>query len=196
MSKITPPFDLNCVIFAGGKSSRMGQDKSLLPFGGYPTLTAYQYARLSPLFNKTFISAKERDKFDFEADVIPDIVETGLYAPTAGFVSIFEHLDDERLFVLSVDTPFVTAEQIGTLLANDNSGVDAVVAKTASGTHPMCGIYHRSLLSSFKHMLQEDNHRLGQLLKHANTCFVTFDDEAAFANLNHPHEYEAALKVL
>lgn len=190
------PFPLTCVIFAGGKSSRMGQDKSLLPFGGYASLTEYQHVRLSPLFNRTFISAKEIDKFDFDADIIPDIVETGIYAPTAGFVSTFEHLDDERVFVLSVDTPFVTAEQIGELLANDSSGLDAVIAKTASGSHPMCGIYHRSLLTSFKRMLDDDNHRLAQLLKEAKTCFVTFDNEDAFANLNHPHEYEAALKAL
>jgi len=35
------------IIFAGGKSSRMGRDKALLPFGGYDTLTEYQYRRLS-----------------------------------------------------------------------------------------------------------------------------------------------------
>jgi len=37
---------------------------------------------------------------------------------------------------------------------------------------------------------------LGQLLKHVNTKFVMFENEAAFTNLNHPHEYEAALKTL
>ncbi len=30
--------DIPLVIFAGGKSSRMGKDKALLPFGGYSTL--------------------------------------------------------------------------------------------------------------------------------------------------------------
>lgn len=196
MSNPHRPFPITCVIFAGGKSSRMGRDKSLLPFGGYPTLTEYQYARLAPLFERTCISAKERDKFDFDAAVIPDIVETGIYAPTAGFVSLFDHLDDERVFVLSVDTPFVAAEQIATLLANDGGNLDAVIAKTASGSHPMCGIYHRSLLPAFRRMLSEDNHRLGQMLQQAETRFVTFDDEAAFANLNRPDEYEAALKAL
>ncbi|MFY4863348.1 NTP transferase domain-containing protein, partial [Aliarcobacter butzleri] len=27
------PFEIPCVILSGGKSSRMGEDKSLLPFG-------------------------------------------------------------------------------------------------------------------------------------------------------------------
>lgn len=187
---------ITCVIFAGGRSSRMGEDKSLLPFGEYPTLTQYQYQRLAPLFKRVTISSKEADKFDFEADVIPDTVETGIYAPTAGFVSVFEHLSDERIFVLSVDTPFVDQEHIEKLIDMDDPSFDAVIAKTPSGSHPMCGIYHRSLLPKFKEMLKEDNHRLGQLLKMSNTRFVSFADEEAFSNLNHPHEYEAALARL
>lgn len=38
--------DIPCVIFAGGKSSRMGEDKALLPFGNFKTLTQYQLTRL------------------------------------------------------------------------------------------------------------------------------------------------------
>ncbi|OQX60115.1 MAG: molybdenum cofactor guanylyltransferase [Helicobacteraceae bacterium 4484_230] len=186
-------FDITCIIFAGGKSSRMGRDKSLLPFGGFETLAQYQYERLKKIFNRVCISAKEADKFDFEADVIPDIVETGIFAPTAGFVSVFEHLDDDRIFVLSVDTPFVGREEISALIKADKPSLDAVVAKTDSGIHPMCGIYHRSLLRQFREMLYNDNHRLGQLLKSSQADFIFFGDDSAFANLNQPHEYEEAL---
>ncbi len=189
------PFDLTCIIFAGGKSSRMGRDKSLLPFAGFPTLTQYQYHRLRKLFRRVCISAKEADKFHFEADVIPDTIETGIFAPTAGFVSVFNHLSDEKVFVLSVDAPFVEAQQISDLIAADAAGVDAVIARTDSGSHPMCGIYHRSLLPRFEEMLREDNHRLGQLLQQSHTRYVCFDDEIAFANLNHPHEYQEALRL-
>jgi molybdopterin-guanine dinucleotide biosynthesis protein A len=185
---------LTCVIFAGGKSSRMGQDKSMLPFGGFTTLCEYQYRRLTSLFGRVIISAKETDKFDFDADVIPDIVETGIYAPTAGFVSTFDHLSDDRVFVLSVDTPFVSEAEMTEIADKDVSGYDAVIAKTASGSHPMCGIYHRSLVPRLNEMLREDNHRLGQMLQQSKTFFVKFDDEGAFANLNHPHEYEEAVK--
>ena len=43
--------DIPCVIVAGGKSSRMGRDKALLPFGSFPTLTQYQLARLQNNFS-------------------------------------------------------------------------------------------------------------------------------------------------
>jgi molybdopterin-guanine dinucleotide biosynthesis protein A len=188
-------FPLTCVIFAGGKSSRMGQDTSLLPFGSCNTLAEYQYRRLCKLFTAVYISVKE-NKFDFDANIIADTPTENLYAPTAGFEAMFRQLPDERFFVLSVDTPFVDKEEISTLLANDRDELDAVIAKTPSGSHPMCGIYHRSLLPSFVKMLQEENHRLGQLLKNSTTEFVMFKNEETFANLNHPHEYEAAVKLL
>ena len=193
MSKPNIPFPISCVIFAGGKSSRMGQDKSLLPFGGCDSLAEYQYQRLSKLFAHVYLSAKE-NKFDFEAEIIEDIPTDNVYAPTAGFEAMFKKLKDERVFVLSVDTPFVGEEEISALLKNDNKNIDAVIAETATGSHPMCGIYHRSLLPAFETMLKEDNHRLGRLLKDAKTKFVRFENEESFANLNHPEEYEEALK--
>jgi len=195
VSHKTVPFDIPCVIFAGGKSSRMGQDKSLLPFGGCNTLAEYQYRRLSELFERVYISAKA-DKFDFDADIIEDLPSQNVFAPTAGFEAMFRQLEDQRVFVLSVDTPFVGEKEIGRLIESDGEELDAVIAETPSGTHPMCGIYHRSLHPSFERMLREDNHRLGQLLKASKTAYVLFEEEAPFANLNHPHEYEAALGQL
>ena len=56
---------VSAVIFAGGKSSRMGEDKSLLPFGTYTTLAEYQHAKLSKLFYKVYLSAK-KNKFIFK----------------------------------------------------------------------------------------------------------------------------------
>jgi molybdopterin-guanine dinucleotide biosynthesis protein A len=187
-------FPLSCVIFAGGKSSRMGEDKALLPFGEFPTLTQYQYARLSQIFQNVYISCKNKSKFDFEANFIEDV--KGEYAPTLGFVSIFQTLQDERVFVLGVDTPFVTQDIIQKLLDADTALSDATIAKLDGRTQAMCGIYHRSLASKFENMQKTSQHKLGFLLKESNTNYVDFTDKNAFLNLNHPHEYQEALKYL
>ncbi len=186
-------FDIPCIIFAGGKSSRMGEDKSLLPFGDFDTLTEYQYHKLKKSFKDVYISCKEREKFNFEASFIEDISTDNIFAPTTGFVSIFEYFDEEKLFVISVDTPFVTNDVISTIINLDNNNQDATIAKTDFGLHPMCGIYHKSLKNKFTKMLQENNHKLGFLLKSSNTKYVYFDDDEAFKNLNYFHEYTNAL---
>lgn len=185
-----------CVIFAGGKSSRMGEDKSLLPFGGFNTLTEFQLFRLHKIFKNVYISCKDKSKFNFQADFIEDIKTSSVYAPTAGFVAIFEHLRCDRFFALSVDTPFVDKNEIERLIKSDKSYNDATIAKTSSGIQPMCGIYHRSMDEKFNQMLKEENHKLGFLLKNSKTAFVDFEDEKPFLNLNHPHEYEEALSHL
>ncbi|MDQ1263222.1 MAG: molybdenum cofactor guanylyltransferase [Campylobacterota bacterium] len=187
---------LPCVLFAGGKSSRMGEDKALLPFGNFDTLAEYQLSRLNKIFKTVYVSCKEKSKFKFEARFIEDISTTSAYAPTIGFISVFKTLQCEEFFAISVDTPFISDDIIKALILKNSCNVEATIAKTSSGMQPMCGIYHNSLKDKFEKMLLEGNHKLGFLLKNSNIEYLNFDDEEAFLNLNHPHEYQKALELL
>lgn len=172
----------------------MGEDKSLLPFDSFSTLTEYQLSRLSKIFSNVYISCKDKNKFDFDANFIEDIPSKETYAPTLGFISAFKELKTESFFVISVDAPFIDTKTIQTLLSADKKENDATVAKTDSGMQPLCGIYHNSLEEKFQDMQKTDNHKLGFLLKNSHTSYVHFKDEYPFLNLNNPHEYEIALK--
>jgi molybdopterin-guanine dinucleotide biosynthesis protein A len=189
-------FNIPCVIFAGGRSSRMGEDKALLPFASYTTLTEYQYSRLSKLFTNVHISCKDAAKFDFDANFIEDDKKSEIFAPTAGFLAAFKALETDAFFALSVDAPFVDESVITTIIHADNGNFDATIAQTSEGLQPLCGIYHRSLEAEFQKMQQHNNHKLGFLLKHSNTNIVTFDDTTPFLNMNHPDEYKKALQIL
>jgi molybdopterin-guanine dinucleotide biosynthesis protein A len=191
-----------CIIFAGGKSSRMGEDKALLPFGDKPTLTEFQYKRLKQIFQDVYISCKDAKKFDFSADFIEDIQTENIYAPTAGFITVFSILHAkyplgvEEIFVLSVDTPFISINEINEILRHKDDNYDAIIARTPEGIHPMCGVYKKALHVSFQNMLQTNEHKLTKLLKESNTLFVEFEDESNFLNLNNPGEYKEALSRL
>ncbi|MCD4667965.1 MAG: molybdenum cofactor guanylyltransferase MobA [Sulfurimonas sp.] len=185
-----------CVIFAGGKSSRMGEDKSLLPFGDFKTLTEFQLHRLNKIFKTVYISCKNKNKFDFDTNFIEDIKTDEVFAPTAGFVAIFKELQDDSFFAISVDTPFINEKIINKIIQSDNPHADTTIATLESQIQPMCGIYHRSLENKFINMLKTDNHKLGFLLKSSNTTLVKFEDEKPFLNLNHPHEYQEALTLI
>jgi len=194
-------FDIPCVIFAGGKSSRMGEDKSLLPFAGFSTITEFQLSKLSKIFKTVYISCKDKSKFHFLKDIekanfIEDVKTDSVYAPTAGFVAIYENIDEDSFFALSVDSPFVGQKEIQQIIEADNSSSDATVAKTSSGIQAMCGVYHRSLQNRFIDMLNRDKHKLGFLLSSSKTTFVEFSDEKPFLNLNHPHDYQKALTLI
>lgn len=188
-------YQIPCVIFAGGKSSRMGEDKALLPFGGFDTITQFQLDKLSKVFQNVYISCKDKNKFHFEANFIEDIKIDNLYAPTAGFITAFETLACGKFFAISVDTPFITESVITKIIEADklNPHAEAIIAKTACGIHPICGIYRDTLKDKFSHMLKNNEHKLRYLLKNSNTIFVEFEDEEPFFNINHPDEYQNAL---
>ncbi|WP_428737514.1 molybdenum cofactor guanylyltransferase MobA [Sulfurimonas sp.] len=187
--------DIPCIIFAGGKSSRMGEDKALLPFADFPTLTHYQLNRLSKIFHSVYISCKSKEKFDFQANFIED-TNKELFAPTAAFISIFSHLNVDKVFVISVDTPFIDTEIFTYLIKNDINQYDATVAIVDDEIQPLCGIYHRSLLERFLEMEKNDTHKLHYLLKNSNVNFVNFEDKEKFLNLNNQEEYQQALQKL
>ncbi len=189
-------FEIPCIIFAGGKSSRMGKDKALLPFCGFSTLAEFQYRRLRSHFKRVFISAK-REKFPFEAPLILDDPEQEIYTPTAGLSRVFEVLDEEMVFVLSVDTPFLGVEEIAKLIeASSREKCDAVIPKSPGGRHPLCGLYKRSILPYIQKSIQEHKFRLTDILDAARTLYVDFPLDEPFFNINRPEDYESALKNL
>jgi len=189
-------FDMPCVIFAGGKSSRMGEDKALLPFSSFETLTQFQVSRLSKIFKRVYISCKDKRKFDFDANFIEDIPSQDVFAPTIGFIATFKELKEENFFALSVDAPFVGEDEIAKLINADAKEFDAIVSKTDMGIQPMCAIYHHSLLEKFEKMLHEDNHKLGKMLKSSNTKYIYFKNEKAFLNINNPQQYQEAISII
>ena len=174
------------IIFAGGKSSRMGQDKALLPFNNFSTLSEYQYNRLSKIFKKVYISAKS-NKFDFKADIIEDNYKTS--SPLVALISIFENLDIDEVFILSVDAPLISKNIIERLYKEALSSSNIIVASSLNGLEPLCGIYRRDILALAKDFLKQNNHKLTSLIKLVNHQIVKFKSTKEFTNLNTQEEY-------
>lgn len=181
-------FKAPCVILAGGKSSRMGKDKSLLPFRGYQSLTQFQHARLSSLFESLLISTKE-DKFDTRLELILD--DNDEFSPMVALEKIFSNFDNRHIFILSVDTPFVTEKEIKKLY-NFIDEFDIVIPKTPSYTHQLCGFYHSSLAPICKKLASNNIHKIRKLYEFAKVKYVEFDNEKPFVNLNYEYEYQKA----
>ena len=181
--------ELPCVILCGGKSSRMGEDKALLPFSSYTSLAQYQVERLKPYFKSVQLSSKT-NKFDFHCDIIYDTEK--ISSPLIALKTIFNTLEDEKVFIMTVDTPFVSLGTIGKLYASSKN-FDITVAQSLR-THNLCGVFSKSILEKIVEMVDDDFHKIGALLKRVNTSYVKFDDENEFLNLNTQDEYKLALK--
>lgn len=181
-----------CVILSGGKSSRMGKDKSLLPFGGYSSMIEYQYNRLKPFFKDIYISSKT-NKFNFDANIIYD--DSDIYSPMVALKSILEYLKEEqKVFIITVDTPMVSIEAIEYIISNSKD-YDATVAQSPTKTHNLCGVFTHSLHKSITQVIKNDIHKINYLLKNSNVNYVIFDSDNQFININLPYEYENLLST-
>ena len=90
----------------------MGEDKSLLPFSSSNSLAQFQYDRLKTFFKNIYISQKT-DKFNFlEKDNLILDKNQDVYSPILALETIFEKFIDKKIFILTVDTPFVSIESI------------------------------------------------------------------------------------
>ncbi len=188
------PFEIPCVILSGGKSSRMGEDKSLLPFSSSSSLIEFQYKRLEPYFKNIFISAKN-DKFDFLQDKTKLIIDKNqdIYSPILALQTILEKFD--KVFIIPVDTPFLTYRTINKLIDESNT-FDITIAQTPLKTHNLCGIFSKEILTFVKKMLKDDIHKINYLIKNSKNQIINFYDEDEFLNLNDKLEYKKALEII
>lgn len=188
-----PSFEIPCVILCGGKSSRMGEDKALLPFNNSKTLAEYQYDRLKPFFKNIYLSSKE-NKFDFldKNNLLLD--ESKTYSPIAALDSILTKLNEKKVFIITVDTPLVSIKSIEKII-NASKEFDITVAKTIR-THNLCGVFSSNISLTTRKMLKEDFHKVGFLLQNNKTNILQLPNDDEFINLNHKEDYFKSLKMI
>ncbi|ELO3827995.1 molybdenum cofactor guanylyltransferase [Campylobacter coli] len=180
--------NLNCVILCGGKSSRMGEDKSKLIFKNQ-NLTQFQVEKFSKIFKNVYVSAKE-DKFENHFSLIKDSLEFEVYSPMLALYSILSNFKNEFVFVLSVDSPKVGENELLKMLPFLEQNYKIIIAKTPLHKHPLCGFYHSSVAHFCKELLEKNEQKIALLFSKAKTHFVDFEDESPFLNLNFYQEYE------
>ncbi|PRM99035.1 molybdenum cofactor guanylyltransferase MobA [Aliarcobacter cryaerophilus] len=188
------PFEIPCVILSGGKSSRMGEDKSLLPFSSSNTLIEFQFNRLKPYFKDIYISSKN-DKFDFLKDKTKLILDKNqeVYSPILALQTILEKFD--KVFIITVDTPLIKISSIKKLLENSNN-FDITIAQTEEKTHNLCGIFSKNINNIINSMIKDDIHKINYLVKNSKFQIINFNNEDEFLNINEKKEYEKALNII
>ena len=185
-------FEITCVILSGGKSSRMGEDKSLLPFSSSKTLIQYQYDRLKPYFKNIYISSKV-DKFDFlEKEFLILDENKDVFSPILALDTIFKKFRNQKIFIITVDTPFVSIDTISKLI-EESKDCDICIAQTEK-THNLCGVFSSNISLTIKTMIENDIHKIWFLIKNNIYKIIELPNNNEFLNINHRDDYEIALR--
>ncbi|OHB90879.1 MAG: hypothetical protein A3E19_01290 [Planctomycetes bacterium RIFCSPHIGHO2_12_FULL_52_36] len=186
---------MSAVILAGGKSSRMGQDKAFLKIGNR-TIVEYQLQRLSPLFEELLLSTNLPEKFahlglETVQDFIPD------RGPLVGIYSSLLKARYSHLFAIACDMPFISPGLI-TYMKEDCKDYDVTVPETERGLEPLHAIYSKTCLPVMKEYMdkKDGKGRVIEFFPEVKVRVVTREEissipggNEAFLNFNTMEEY-------
>jgi molybdenum cofactor guanylyltransferase len=172
-------------VLAGGRSSRMGRDKALLPYKCSTLLEHVAGEIYDAAGNVTVIGPLERYA-QFNLRVIPDVVADS--GPLAGLVTALRDSNTQKTLLVACDMPNVTSAMLrGLLSAALDSDADAVVCDTGR-LHPLCAVYHPRLLTKAESALQQRSLRMLDFLASIQVQSYPVADANLLANLNTPED--------
>ncbi len=180
------------IVLAGGKSTRMGRDKALLPLGDR-TMIEHIVDQLRPHFAEVLISANDPARYEFLGlEVVPDR-RPGL-GPMMAVASALERSSHDLSFVIPCDVPRVRVRLLTRLLRAARSGADVVVPITPEGQlEPLFAIYRRTTRPALDRALSQGGRRIISVYDEVRTTYVSMATEDRLFNVNTVADYEEML---
>lgn len=176
------------IVLAGGRSSRMGRDKSLLPVQGRPLIECLLQT-LHPSFSRLMISANDPDKYRFaDVPVIADRLPG--QGPLMGIASALEASRTELNFIIACDIPQINIPLMMKLMRL-SSGFDAVIPVHQGFPEPLFAVYRNTIAPILFTALNKGVRKITQALEPVRIRFVELSDEERIVNLNTPEEVNA-----
>ncbi len=189
-------------LLVGGKSSRMGEDKSLLVCtAGEEPLYKKQLDKLQQLSKlPVLLSVRSGQKFeDLPHDVELVTDRLAEHGPLGALTSCLEHNRADWLLVLAVDLPQISPAYLRSLIAEAHHSGQGVVPRINGHWEPLAAIYPHSLLEKIQSHLASGQLSLQKLIQEAvNEGIligrdVSSQEKPLFSNLNTQDDL-AALK--
>jgi molybdopterin-guanine dinucleotide biosynthesis protein A len=191
--------DLTVAVLAGGRSSRMGTDKSFVRVLGRP-LIEHILAQTAGLGDETLIITNRPQDYAYLGlplfgDVLPDKGALG------GLYSALHAARGRHVLCIACDMPFLVRDVLDYLLSLRAEG-QAVVPRLAGQPEPFRAVYRRDCLETLRTALDAGRLRVSDGLAQLPVRYV---DEAeierfdphhlSFVNINTPDDLEHARRL-
>jgi molybdopterin-guanine dinucleotide biosynthesis protein A len=179
------------IILAGGYSTRMGQDKTMLPIDGQPMIK-HVYEQLQPHFSQTLVSSNNASLHDFlGATVVADDVAGR--GPLAGIASALKASANNVNFVMACDMPEIDVGLIKAILRQVGD-YDAVVPKVGPELYePLFAVYKKSALPAIEQVLQSGSNRVIDCFDRCRVKYIDLPGRQ-FRNINTKAEYRGLVE--
>ncbi len=196
------------IILAGGKSNRMGTNKSLLRLNGKTTIERV-VDLMKSIFKEVIIITNTPEEYSFiNFPMFKDIYKNK--GPLAGIHSGLTHSTTEQNFIISCDMPLMNSEMIKYII-NFQTNKPISVCKTQGKLQTLAGRYSKSTLNDVEKLLFENNLNKKKETKKGNAVSslldvvkveiinpenLAFYNSFLFFNMNRPEDYEKIVTLL
>jgi molybdopterin-guanine dinucleotide biosynthesis protein A len=190
------------IVLCGGRSSRMGMPKAWLPFGD-ETMLQRVVGRLLPVFDTlVVVAAPQQELPPLPRQVIVARDEREGRGPLEGIHAGLRAMPSgiSAAYITGCDVPLIAVDFVRRMCGELGSH-DIAVPVDGEFHHPLAAVYRVSVLPAVAELLEADRLRPFFLFEQTDTRRVPVSDLRSIdaelnslANLNHPHEYAAALR--
>lgn len=142
--------DITAAILSGGKSTRMGENKSLMKIGNKTVIERVRDL-LKETFSNVILIANEPAEYSFlhlptYTDIYPG------RGPLSGIHSALVNSKTDKCFIIASDIPLMKKEMIE-YLVNYKTDKMITIARANGFIQQLCGIYHKSLFPEAEKVL-------------------------------------------
>ena len=174
-------------VLAGGASLRMGRDKALLDWNGYPLVV-----HLASMVQQTAGSVTIVGSFEKYGSLGFSIVsdrEAGL-GPLEGIRSALEHSVADWNLIVACDMPYLKPKLLAGLLGEaELRDADCFMPEG----QPLCAVYHRRCLPVIEAALKNGIRKVRQALGSLDVGLYETAEVLCFQNMNRPEDLTSAI---
>lgn len=180
------------LILAGGKSSRMGQNKAFLPLEG-KSLLQWQTEKLCQLgVKEILISSPEMTPIP-NTRIIQDVYRD--CGPVSGLHAGLSAASCKYCLVIGVDLPLVPESVLRALCRTHESGV--TILSHAGGEEPLLGVYDSALAPVMEEMIRQEVYKVREIERWIPVRRWHYTGpEEVLCNCNCPADLEQARRYL
>jgi molybdopterin-guanine dinucleotide biosynthesis protein A len=172
-------------VLAGGRSSRMGRDKALLPFEGR-TLVEHVAAMVRKAADSVALVGNPGRYASLGFPVIADNFPG--CGPLAGIEAALRASNADWNLIVACDMPGLSTAFLRYLL--DIAAGDCLLPRGPSGLpEPLCAVYHRRCRPAIGRALTDGIRKVTDGLAGLDVRHITVESPRCFANVNTPQEW-------
>lgn len=172
----TTHIPVTAAVLAGGRSQRMGVDKTLLPFDGEPLVARVADIAAQVCSGVMVVTNRPEAVADIGLPASVSILtdEVAYQGPLGGLVTALTHAEEEWVLALAADMPWLEPKVIRALW-DARDGAQVVLPTSEKGPEPLLALYHTSVLPEARRVLESGRRRLVAILPKVKTVEVSLD---------------------